>query len=161
MKRRYNTEMIERSVADLRAKMPGVTFNADIIVGFPTETEEEFEITADFVRRVGFTHLHLFPYSKRAGTVAAEMEGQLSDDVKADRLARLDTVQRECVLERAEGYIGTQKEVLFELCEDGRAVGHTPEFLEVSVITGDDLHGEIRTVKLNGFDGTAYTGFII
>ena len=61
----------------------------------------------------------------------------------------------------AESYIGQQKEVLFELCEDGRAVGHTPEFLEVAVITTDDLHNCVKTVKLNGFDGSVYTGFII
>ena len=161
MKRRYNTEMIERYAADLREKIPGVTFNADIIVGFPTETEEEFEETAAFVRRFGFNHLHLFPYSKRAGTVAAEMDGQLSDDVKADRLARLDAVQRECALKEAEKHIGEMKDVLFELCEDGRAIGHTAEFYEVAVITQDDLHGQIHTVKLNGFDGTVYTGFIV
>jgi len=161
MKRKYNVEMIERYTSDLREKIPGVTFNADIIVGFPGETEDDFEETVEFVRRFGFTHLHLFPYSRRTGTVAAEMDGQLSEDVKADRLARLDAVQHECAFHAAEGHIGELKDVLFELCEDGRAIGHTPEFYEVAVITQDDLHGQIRTVKLNGFDGTVYTGFII
>ena len=65
------------------------------------------------------------------------------------------------MFEAAKGHIGTMKQVLFETCEDGKAVGHTPEFLEVAVITTDDLHGEIRTVKLNGFDGSVYTGFIV
>ncbi len=161
MKRRYNVEMIERYAADLREKIPNITFNADIIVGFPTETEEEFEETAAFVRRFGFNHLHLFPYSKRAGTEAADMDGQLPENVKADRLARLDAIQHECALKAAEGRIGQKKDVLFELCEEGRATGHTPEFLEVAVITPDDLHGKVRTVKLNGFDGTVYTGFIV
>ncbi|MBE6612076.1 MAG: tRNA (N(6)-L-threonylcarbamoyladenosine(37)-C(2))-methylthiotransferase MtaB [Ruminococcaceae bacterium] len=161
MKRKYNVEMIERYAADLREKIPGVTFNADIIVGFPTETEEEARETEEFVKRFGFTHLHLFPYSRRAGTPAAEMDGQLPDTVKAERLARLDEVQRACQLRMAESYIGEMREVLFELCEDGRAIGHTPEFLEVAVITPDDLHNETRIVKLNGFDGTMYTGFIV
>lgn len=161
MKRKYSVEMIERYAADLREKIPGVTFNADIIVGFPTETEEEARETEEFVKRFGFTHLHLFPYSRRAGTPAAEMDGQLPDTVKAERLARLDEVQRACQLRMAESYIGEMREVLFELCEDGRAIGHTPEFLEVAVITPDDLHNETRIVKLNGFDGTMYTGFIV
>lgn len=161
MRRKYNVKMVEEYINDLREKLPTVTFCADFIVGFPTETEEEFLETAAFVRRVGFTHLHIFPYSKRAGTVAAGMDGQLSDEVKADRLARLDAIGRECVYKMAEGYIGAQKEVLFELCEDGRAVGHTPEFLEVAVITSDDLHNQVKTVKLNGFDGNVYTGFIV
>ncbi len=161
MKRKYNVEMIERYAAYLREKLPGVTFNADIIVGFPTETEADFEETAAFVRRFGFTHLHLFPYSRRAGTVAATMSGQLPDALKADRLARLDAIQREHNLAEAQTHIGEQKEVLFELCEDGRAVGHTPEFFEVAVITSEDLHNETRTVKLNGYDDTLYTGFIV
>ncbi len=115
----------------------------------------------EFVRQVGFAHLHVFPYSKRTGTKAAEMDGQVPDSVKSQRLARLTEVGRECVYKMAESYIGQQKEVLFELCEDGRAVGHTPEFLEVAVITTDDLHNCVKTVKLNGFDGNVYTGFIV
>lgn len=161
MKRKYNTSMVEGYIADLREKIPDVTFCADFIVGFPTETEKEYLETADFIKRVGFTHLHIFPYSKRTGTAAAEMDGQVPDVIKAERASRLDALQRECVYKRAESYIGVQKEVLFELCEDGRAIGHTPEFLEVAVITNDDLHNEVRTVKLNGYDGNIFTGFIV
>lgn len=161
MKRKYNAETAEKYIAYIREKIPGVTFNADIIVGFPGETEELFNETVEFVRRVKFTHLHIFPYSKRAGTVAADMPDQVPEEVKSDRLQRLEAAQREVAYSIAEGYIGQQREVLFELCEDGKAVGHTPEFLEVTVITPDDLHNQVKTVKLNGFDGTVYTGFII
>ncbi len=161
MKRKYNVAMVEEYIKDIREKLPTVTFASDFIVGFPTETDAEFKETVAFVRRIGFTHLHIFPYSKRTGTVASEMDGQVPDDVKSARLGRLDAAQRECIYATAESYIGQQKEVLFELCEDGRAVGHTPEFLEVAVITNDDLHNEVRTVKLNGFDGNVFTGFIV
>ena len=161
MKRKYNVGMAEAYIADLRAKIPGVTFNADIIVGFPTETEEEFAETMEFVRRAKFTHLHIFTYSRRPGTVAAEMDGQIAEEVKIDRSARLEASQREVAYSLAEGYIGQQREVLFELCEDGIASGHTPEFLEVTVITPDNLHNQVKTVKLNGFDGKVFTGFII
>lgn len=161
MKRKYNVAMVEEYIANIREKLPDVTFASDFIVGFPTETDTEFKETVAFVRRVGFTHLHIFPYSKRTGTAASEMDGQVPDDVKSARLGRLDAAQRECIYAAAESYIGQQKEVLFELCEDGRAVGHTPEFLEVAVITNDDLHNEVKTVKLNGFDGNVFTGFIV
>jgi len=161
MRRKYNVSMVEGYIDDIREKMPGVTFTADIIVGFPGETEENFNETAEFCKRVGFTHLHIFPYSKRAGTEAADMEDQISENVKAERLEKLDAIWREGVYNMAKEYIGSTKEVLFECCEDGRAVGHTAEFLEVSVITDEDLHAEIRTVKLNGFDGKLYTGFIV
>jgi len=161
MRRKYNAAMAEDYINNLKASIPDVTFTADFIVGFPGETEENFKETADFCRRVGFTHLHIFPYSKRGGTEAATMEGQIPEDVKAKRLEALDAVWREGVYKMAEGYIGTVKDVLFELCEDGHAIGHTPEFLEVSVITDEDLHNEVRPVKLNGFDGKTYTGFIV
>lgn len=161
MRRKYNTKMAEDAVKRLREAIPDVTFTADFIVGFPGESEEDFLETADFVSRIGFTHLHIFPYSKRPGTEAAEMGGQVPDDVKSERLARLDAVWRGRVLEMAKSYIGVQKDVLFEVCEDGKVIGHTPEFLEVAVITDEDLHGQVKTVKLNGFDGNVYTGFIV
>ena len=161
MRRRYNAETAEKNIEYMKSKIPGVTFTADFIVGFPGETEEMFMETVDFVKRVGFIHLHIFPYSKRPGTEAAEMEDQIPEEVKNERLKRLETAEREAALKIAEGYVGTQKDVLFELCEDGRAVGHTAEFLEVAVITSEDLHGQIKAVKLNGFDGSVYSGFII
>ena len=161
MRRRYNAETAESNIAYIRGKIPGVTFTADIIVGFPGETEEMFMETVDFVKRVGFIHLHIFPYSKRPGTEAAEMEDQIPEETKNERLKRLEDAEREAALKIAENYVGSQKDVLFELCEDGRAVGHTAEFLEVTVITPDDLHGQIKTVKLNGFDGSTYSGFIV
>ena len=161
MRRRYNAETAESNIAYIREKIPGVTFTADIIVGFPGETEEMFMETVDFVKRVGFIHLHIFPYSRRPGTEAAEMEDQIPEETKNERLKRLEDAEREAALKIAENYVGSQKDVLFELCEDGRAVGHTAEFLEVTVITPEDLHGEIKAVKLNGFDGSTYSGFII
>ena len=161
MKRKYSVKMALEGVQRLRNAMPEVTFNADFIIGFPGETEEEFSETVEFIKRVGFTHLHLFPYSRRPGTPAADMEAQVPEDVKAARLERLDAEWREGLYKMAEGYIGTKKDVLFELCENGRAIGHTPEFLEVAVITPDDLHNQVRGVKLNGFDGSVYTGFIV
>ena len=89
------------------------------------------------------------------------MPDQVAEDVKNERVKRLEAAGREVSFELASDYIGKQRDVLFELCEDGRATGHTPEFLEVAVITNDDLHGETKKVKLNGFDGTVFSGFII
>ncbi len=161
MRRKYTVAMAEEGIARIREAIPDATFAADVIVGFPGETEEQFEETAAFVRRVGFIHLHIFPYSRRAGTEAAEWENQIPRDIKTDRAARMEQVGRETAFSLAEGYVGRKCEVLFELCEEGRAIGHTPEFLEVSVITPLELHNEVRTVKLNGFDGNVYTGFIL
>lgn len=161
MRRKYNAATVSANLAYIREKIPGVTFSADVIVGFPGETEEEFNETVEFVKKEKFLHLHVFPYSKRPGTPAAEMEDQISEEVKAERVAELEKVGAAIVYDMAGDYIGRQTEVLFESCDSGKAVGHTPEFLEVSVITHDDLHGAVRTVKLNGFDGKDFTGFIV
>jgi len=161
MKRKYNAETVEKVMENIREKIPNVTFNADIIVGFPGETEEQFCETVEFIKRTRFTHLHIFPYSRRPGTVAADMENQVPEEVKNERLQRLEAAQRDVAYHIAENYIGQKKKVLFELCEDGKATGHTAEFLEVSVITPEDLHNQVKTVKLNGFDGVSYSGFIV
>lgn len=161
MRRKYNAETAEKYISYIREKIPGITFNADIIVGFPGETEENFNETVEFIRRVKLTHLHAFPYSKRAGTEAFDMEDQVPDNIKTERMEKLEAAQREVLYGLAEGYIGEKREVLFELCEDGIAIGHTPDFLEVAVITSDDLHNQVKTVKLNGFDGNVFTGFIV
>lgn len=95
MRRRYNAETAESNIAYIREKIPGVTFTADIIVGFPGETEEMFMETVDFVKRVGFIHLHIFPYSRRPGTEAAEMEDQIPEETKNERLKRLEDAERE------------------------------------------------------------------
>lgn len=161
MKRKYNADMVLKNIEYVREKIPGATFSADMIVGFPGETDELFEETVEFVKKAKFLHLHVFPYSKRSGTPAAEMEDQIPENVKAGRVERLEKIGHEIVFSMAEQYIGQQKDVLFESCEDGKAVGHTEEFLEVSVITNANLHGELKAVKLNGFDGNVFTGFII
>lgn len=161
MKRKYNADTVLKNMEYVREKIPGATFSADMIVGFPGETDELFEETVEFVKKAKFLHLHVFPYSKRSGTIAAEMENQIPDNVKSERVAKLEQVGREIVFEMAEQYIGTQKKVLFETCEDGRAIGHTEEFLEVSVITDANLHGEMKLVKLNGFSQNGFSGFII
>ncbi len=161
MKRKYNISMVLDYIRYIREKMPDVTFASDFIVGFPTETESEYLETERFVSEVGFTHLHIFPYSKRTGTEAAEMSGQVPDAIRTERASRLEAKRREIAYKTAEKYIGVQKEVLFELCEEGRAVGHTPEFLGVAVITDKDLHNEVHTVKINGYDGSVFTGFIV
>ncbi len=161
MRRKYNADIAESNILYMKEKISGVTFAADVIVGFPGETEEEFCETLEFVRRTGFIHLHIFTYSKRPMTEAFDMEEQIPEDVKNERFERLEAAQKEFMMEKAEEYIGQKKQVLFESCEDGIALGHTDDFLEVEVITPEQLHNEIRTVKLNGYNGTGFTGFIV
>lgn len=152
MRRKYNVAQAEAAMARLRAVMPSVKFTTDIILGFPGETQEEFAETLDFIKRSGFLHVHAFPYSKRAGTPAATMEGQVDEAVKKERV-HLVTQAAETsanVILQAEVQKEQSLSVLFETCrKDGNLYffkGHTPDFMEVEVTSDVDLRGKIYNV---------------
>ena len=144
MRRKYNTAMLREAVSYLRSVMPQVNFSADVIVGFPGETEEDFEQTCALVRSIGFLHLHIFPYSKRPDTEAAAMPHQVPEEVKADRLRRLTALaeeSKERILSRllAEGKPLT---VLAETYANGLLSGHTESFVECLIPLGKETAEE-------------------
>ena len=144
-----------RAIELLRDNIPSVKFTTDVIVGFPSETEEDFEASADFVRRAGFLTVHVFPYSGRKGTPAATMGEQVSSADKTSRVHRLSEIAddvREQILKN-ETDAGSIRDVLFETYSNGCAVGHTRDFLEVAVKTDTPLHAEIKKVRLTHTDG--------
>ena len=148
MHRRYNADQAEAAIARLRAAIPHVQLTTDMIVGFPGETEEEFAASLAFARRVGFLHIHVFPYSRRAGTPAATMPEQVPEPIRRRRAAELSAVSeqsRDAILDAALR-AGRPLSVLFESREGGMCFGHTPEFLEVRVAAGADLRGSEATV---------------
>ncbi len=163
MKRKYNAEQAMACIERLREAIPGVKLTTDVIVGFPGETEEDFEATCDFARRAGFLMIHVFPYSKRRGTVAAEMKGQIPESVKHERVRVLTEISREIRARILDEKIaeGRPVEVLFETCRDGFAHGHTADFIEVRVETDKKLHGLFRSVTLISHDGDVCEGKII
>ena len=113
----------------LRRAMPGVQFTTDMIVGFPQESEEDFAQTVSFAKEAGFLMIHVFPYSKRAGTPAAVMSGQIPEAVKHERVKVLSSVQEEIRKNLLSTYVGTVQEVLFETYSNGVAHGHTAAFV--------------------------------
>ena len=142
MKRTYNVRMAEAAMARVRDAIPGAQFTTDIIVGFPGETEEEFAETLAFARRAEFLHIHVFPYSRRDGTPAADMPDQVDEAVKRERVARLSEVSREscaAILDRTLSEVnatGRPLRVLFESRGKGYMTGHTADFLEVKLPFG-------------------------
>ncbi|MBQ9782984.1 MAG: tRNA (N(6)-L-threonylcarbamoyladenosine(37)-C(2))-methylthiotransferase MtaB [Clostridia bacterium] len=163
MKRKYNAEQAMNAIRLLRERMPGVQFTTDVIVGFPGETEEDFRETVNFVERAEFLMVHIFPYSKRQGTPAAQMSGQIPEEVKRRRLHELEEVVRaghRRILENALR-IRPRREVLFESYENGYAYGHTDDFLEVAVPVSKPLHGRLETVLLKKTDGVVCFGELI
>jgi threonylcarbamoyladenosine tRNA methylthiotransferase MtaB len=153
MKRKYNTRMALEGMERLRAAMPDVQFTTDMIVGFPQESDEDFETTMEFVRRAKFLMIHVFPYSKRAGTPAATMKGQIPDQIKHARAARLSALRNEIRREILDTFTGKQVSVLFETIENGSATGHTPEFVEVICRGSNFPHAKFLSVTVTGNDG--------
>jgi threonylcarbamoyladenosine tRNA methylthiotransferase MtaB len=138
MRRKYNAGQAEAAMARVRAAIPEVQFTTDMIVGFPGETEEEFAKSAEFARRAGFLHIHVFPYSKREDTPAASMKDQVPEAVKHERVAILSRVSEEscaAILDQALAHPKREFTILPETRGEGFVMGHTPDFLEIKVLT--------------------------
>ena len=150
MRRKYNREQALTAISLLREAIPRVQFTTDIIVGFPGETEDEFMDTVSLIREGRFLMVHIFPYSKRKGTVAAEMEDQIPEEVKHTRLSYLSEIARSIRNEILNDAVasGKAESVLFETYKNGFANGHTDHFLEVRVPSDRPLNGELHTVSL-------------
>jgi threonylcarbamoyladenosine tRNA methylthiotransferase MtaB len=155
MKRKYNTSMALESIERLRRAMPRVMLTTDMIVGFPTETDEDFEQTLEFAEKAQFLMIHVFPYSGRRGTPAAAMSGQVPMDVRRERAAILSQRQADIQKKLLTSQIEQcpMSEVLFETSKDGYFYGHTDNFLEVRVKTDQPLHATIAKVRLLHTDG--------
>ena len=145
MKRKYDTARYYESVALLNNYFPGCAVTTDMIVAFPGETEEEFMQSLAFIKKCRFADMHIFPYSRRPGTPADKMRGQLNNVVKEDRSRRAIAVAEEMNKAYRERMIGTKQEVLFEEEQDGFFVGHAPNYMKIYV-KGEDLHNKILTV---------------
>lgn len=147
MNRHYTSEEYEALALKLRNTFPDATITTDVLVGFPTETEEDFNTTVNFVKRVGFEKVHVFPYSVREGTVAARME-QLTNAVKDNRAAQLSKVADKIRGDFLKKQIGKTVDVLFELYRDGYSEGYTKNYIPVRIECTEDFRGEIKTVVI-------------
>ena len=147
MKRKYDTARYFESICLLREFFPGCAITTDMIVAFPGETEEEFRQSLDFIKKCGFADMHIFPYSRRPGTPAADMPGQLPNAVKEDRSRRAIAIAEQMSREYRESLIGTTQTVLFEDREGEYFTGHTPNYIKVYA-QGENLHNQIRQVTI-------------
>ena len=149
MKRRYNRDMALRNIKEIKRAIPRARFTTDLMVGFPGESEEDFLDTVRLVREVGFIACHVFAYSKRAGTPAAEYPDQVPEAVKRERSARLIAVAaevRDTVLSELVS-LGEPLGCILETYEGGRYTAHSDEFAEVCVSADGGREGEYVRVK--------------
>ena len=159
MNRKYDTNRYIQSVELLNVYFGRPAVTTDLIVGFPGETEEEFSATLDFVRRCGFAEMHIFPYSIRPGTPAAEME-QVPKAVKEDRAARAAAAARELNRAYLSGCVGQVYDVLYEQECGGLYQGHAPNYMVVGT-AGEGLHNQIRPTRITGVGDGLLLGEIL
>lgn len=158
MNRRYTTEEFYKVVTMLRQAYPNVSLTTDIIVGFPGETEEEFEETYQFLQKVQFYKMHVFKYSPRSGTKAAQMKEQIDGNKKEIRSNRLLELSDKNQQEQNKKEFGKVVEVLWEEYKDGYYIGHTTNYEEVKINTQEQLENTITKVTITGANGLTLLG---
>ena len=158
MNRKYDSARYYESVKLLREAYdrPGIT--TDLIVGFPGETEEEFQETLAFIRKCAFSAMHIFPYSKRPGTPAAKMPGQVPRAVKEERARRAAQAARTMQEAYLDSFLGETVPVLFEEEREGMWLGHTARYVQTAAVSGDNLHNRLCPVRITGREGALLRG---
>lgn len=153
MRRKYTTEEFAHKIKLLHEAMPGVAITTDVIVGFPGETDEQFEQGFAFMEELGFAEMHVFPYSKRTGTPAARMEEQVEEEIKNERVHRLIDLSEKMQLAYAEKFVGQIVDVIPErdykgAPGTGRIMGYSGNYLQVVFEGADSLIGQLCQVKI-------------
>ena len=156
MRRRYTTAEFRTACALLREAFPGCAITTDVICGFPQETEGEFEETCAFCREIGFARMHVFPYSARTGTKAAQMSGQVQKAVREERARRLIAIGNELNRQYRTDLIGRDVQVLCEEIIDGAATGYTDTYIPCRFDNGEP--GEMYTVRITDLTDDGVTG---
>ena len=156
MNRKYDTARFMESCELLRKYFDDPAITTDLITGFPEETEKEFAQTLDFIARVGFADMHVFPYSIRPGTKAAEMR-QVDMPVREERAARAAAVAKEMHEAYLTRCVGKTFPVLFERDRKDGSAGHAPNYMEVSVAR-EGLHNQVKRVRITAADGDGLRG---
>lgn len=133
MNRKYDLDYYFHKIKEIREVRPNMAITTDVIVGFPGESEEDFLETIDTCKKVGFTKIHVFPYSERKGTKAMELPDHIEPSVKKERARRLLLVSKELECSYYASFVGSEVTVLVEEEKDGKSYGHTDNYLHVEI----------------------------
>ena len=133
MNRKYDKDYYLNKIKEIRNIRPDISITTDIIVGFPDETEEDFIETCEFAKEIGFSKIHVFPYSRRHGTKADTMPNQIDEQVKKDRVNRLIEISNKLERDYLDRFINKNVDVLIETVKDNISTGHTENYLKVEI----------------------------
>ena len=151
MNRKYDIKYFIDKINTLRSIRPGISITTDVIVGFPGETDELFLETVSNIKKIGFTKLHVFPYSRRSGTVADKMDNQIDECIKKKRARILLDLSKELEINYMNKFIGKTVSFIPEVIKDGYLIGHTGNYLNVKC-KGDKLSHDSIDVVLKDID---------
>ena len=160
MNRKYDTAAFAAVAERLRRYFPGCALTADVITGFPGETEADHADTLEFLRRIAFSQTHVFPYSRRPGTKADAMPDQLTTAVKSRRAHEAQAVADETRQAYLNAQIGRRLSVLFETEQPDGWVGHSTNYCAV-LAPGEDLRGVVKNVEITGVRGQMLVGNLV
>ena len=161
MNRRYTTAQFEEVVGRLRNIYDDVILTTDIIVGFPNESDDDFEQTYEFLKRIKFYKMHVFKYSQRRGTVAAKMKNQVAPEIKEVRSKRLLKLSSDNEKDYLDGYVGKDVKVLFEERDGEFIKGHTDNYIVVECEGSDEDLNRILSVHIEKSETENLVGSLI
>ena len=155
MRRRYTAAEYMEALERLRAALPGCAITTDVLTGFPGETEEEAQETLEFVEKAQFARIHVFPYSRRAGTVADRMPDQVPQNIKHERAGKLIELGNKLEADYAKELVGSKQQVLFEVGSEGMAEGYTMQYVRVKA---QAKPGELKEIHIDRAEGALLIG---
>ena len=161
MKRRYKREYYQGRVKKIKSDIPDACIGADVIVGFPGETENDFLETYNFLNKLDISYLHVFTFSERSNTVAFEMYEMVPKETKAERSKMLHILSDKKRRYFHDQFINHQRPVLFEYMKNGKIMGHTDNYIQVQVKTEFNFLNTIQDVKLIDNHSTFVVGDIV
>ena len=145
MNRKYDVAYFKDKIKKIRSIRPNISITTDVIVGFPNETEDDFNTTVNTIKEIKFTKLHVFPFSVRKGTVAETMENQIDEKTKKERVHILMSISKELELDYMNKFIGCEVEFIPEVSKDGYIIGHTGNYLQIKSKIKSNGHETIKT----------------
>ena len=148
MRRKYQTSLYKERIEHIKSLIPDACIGADIIVGFPSETDDDFQKSYDFIESLNISYLHVFSYSERQNTKAIKIKNKVSKAKKAERSFTMRELSKELKLSFEQSFVGSTREVLFEYQVDNQWFGHSDNYLPVRVNTKENLKNSIENVNI-------------
>ena len=148
MRRKYQTSLYKERIEHIKSLIPDACIGADIIVGFPSETDDDFQKSYDFIESLNISYLHVFSYSERQNTKAIKIKNKVSKAKKAERSFTMRELSKELKLSFEQSFVGSTREVLFEYQIDNQWFGHSDNYLPVRVNSKENLKNSIESVNI-------------